>query len=141
MPTTPVSTKCRELGCKNPKTYRSAFCQQHGGAAPEQVKENAKLYNQAAWKRIRARQLSQHPLCARCLSMGKVASAEHVDHVFPHRRDSAKFIMNLFQSLCASCHTEKGQDEMKGKYLHYLPTGVVEYTDDDYVRMMDMHYR
>lgn len=141
MPSTPITTKCRELGCKNQKTGRSAFCVQHGGGATDKIKQNAKLYNQAVWQKIRARQLSQHPLCARCMANGRVTAAEHVDHVFPHRRDPSKFVLNLFQSLCHSCHTEKGQDERQGRYLHYLPTGIVEYTDDDYVRMMGMAYK
>lgn len=136
MPTVPTNFKCRELQCTNPKTNRSAFCSIHGGAQTEKGKANQKLYSQAAWKSIRARQLSRDPLCARCLHDGRVTSGAHVDHVFPHRRDAAKFKVNLFQTLCAACHTLKTQDENEGRYLHYTRTGVVEYTDGDYFRIM-----
>jgi 5-methylcytosine-specific restriction protein A len=141
MPTVPSSTKCRELGCPNPKTYRSAFCSAHGGARTETQKANGKLYNQKAWEKIRARQLSTNPLCARCLLEGKITSAQHVDHVFPHRRDAVKFKLNLFQSLCAACHTLKGQDELKGIYNHYKADKVDVYTDDDYVRLVGISYK
>jgi hypothetical protein len=140
MPYAPLNTKCRELGCPNPKTTRSAFCSQHGGGMTEKGKANAKLYNQRVWEKIRTAQLSRQPLCARCQSENKITAAIHVDHVFPHRRDPNKFRMNLFQSLCPACHTLKTQDEAQGRYLHYTAHGVVEYCDDDYVRMMGMTY-
>ena len=140
MPTVPSSTKCRELGCQNPKTYRSAFCVAHGGARTEKQKANGKLYNQSVWEKIRIAQLSKQPLCARCQNEGKITQAQHVDHVFPHRRDPTKFKVNLFQSLCAACHTLKTQDESQGKYIHYTVHGAVEYTDDDYVRLSGISY-
>lgn len=140
MPYAPLNTKCRELGCQNPKTNRSAFCSNHGGGMTEKGKANAKLYSQRAWAKMRIAQLSRQPLCARCQSENKVTAAEHVDHVFPHRRDPVKFKVNLLQSLCAACHTLKTQDESKGKYLHYTPHGINEYTDDDYVRLIGMTY-
>lgn len=139
MPYAPLNTKCRELGCNNDKTSRSAFCSEHGGGITEKSKANGKLYNQQAWQKIRTRQLSIQPLCARCLHDGKVTAGAHVDHVFPHRRDSHKFKVNLFQTLCAACHTLKTQDEGKGKYLHYTSQGIVEYTDGDYFRMTGGH--
>lgn len=132
MPYTPKNTKCRELGCKNNKTYRSAFCINHGGEITEKGKENSKLYSTAFWKKRRKIQLSKKPLCAACLINGRVIPAEHIDHVFPHRQDDSKFRNNLFQSLCASCHTLKTQDENKGIYSYYSPNGIIKYTDADY---------
>lgn len=132
MPSTPISLKCRELGCKNNKTSRSTFCSDHGGAVTEKGKENSKLYSTGFWKKQRMIQLSKNPLCASCLLNGRVISAEHIDHVFPHRQDGVKFRNNLFQSLCASCHTLKTQQENNGKYLFYSSNGIVEYTDADY---------
>ena len=136
MPTAPLNTKCRELGCHNPKTPRSTFCDQHGGGYSETTKANGKLYNQRAWAQIRARELSKHPLCAACLLNGRVVSGEHIDHVFPHRREEAKFHRNIFQTLCASCHSLKTNDERKGIYKHYTQAGIVEYTGDDYWRVI-----
>jgi 5-methylcytosine-specific restriction protein A len=132
MPTVPTNTKCRELGCPNQKTYRSTFCADHGGGITEKGKENSKLYSTAYWKKQRASQLSKNPLCASCLLDGKVVSAEHIDHVFPHRQDGVKFKNNIFQSLCASCHTNKTLEENIGVYLHYTSNGVIKYTDADY---------
>jgi 5-methylcytosine-specific restriction protein A len=132
MPIAPLNTKCRELGCHSLKTGRSTFCSQHGGGMTEKGKENNKLYNTAYWKKQRISQLSKKPLCAACLLDGKVVQAEHIDHVFPHRQDMSKFRLNLFQSLCASHHTLKTQDENKGIYLHYTDTGIKTYTDADY---------
>lgn len=98
-------------------------------------KANSKLYGQKAWANIRTRQLSKQPLCAKCQSEGKVTAATTVDHVFPHRRDTDAFKVNLFQSLCTSCHTLKTQDENAGRYLHYTAHGIIEYTADDYIRI------
>ena len=136
MPTAPLNAKCRELGCPNPKTGRSTFCEQHGGAMTEQMRANSRLYSQRVWAQIRAGQLSKQPLCAACLLEGRVVAAEHVDHVFPHQREESKFRRNLFQSLCAACHTMKTNDERKGIYKHYTSTGVVEYSGDDYWRVV-----
>lgn len=140
MPYAPLNTECKQYGCRNPKTSRSAYCAEHGGGVTETGKANSKLYNQQAWEKIRARQLSTHPLCAKCQHEGKITAAQHVDHVFPHRRDAAKFRVNLFQSLCAACHTIKGQDERKGQYHHYTAHGVRTYSDDDYIKLSGMTF-
>jgi len=135
MPTIPKYNKCRELGCNNPKTYRSTFCSKHGGGLTQRNKENNKLYNSNFWKKLRIAQLSKEPLCASCLTQGRVVQAEHIDHVFPHRQDEKKFRYNIFQSLCAICHTYKTQEEDKGIYTHYTHDGIKTYTDADYVGM------
>jgi 5-methylcytosine-specific restriction protein A len=132
MPYAPLNEKCRELGCKNPKTSRSTFCVEHGGGITEKGKANDKLYSTAFWKKQRQIQLSKKPLCASCLLNGRVVQAVHIDHVFPHRQDNDKFKNNLFQSLCAPCHSLKTQEENKGNYLYYSPNGILTYTDNDY---------
>ena len=109
MPSTPINNKCRELGCKNLKTTRSAFCIDHGGAKTEKDKENSKLYATTYWKKQRIAQLSKEPLCAACLLEGRVVPAVAIDHIFPHRQDANKFKNNLFQSLCTPHHTLKTQ--------------------------------
>lgn len=136
MPTAPLNTKCRELGCSNPKTSRSTFCNLHGGGVTEKGKENSKLYSQAYWKKQRQAQLSKSPLCVSCLINGKVIQAEHIDHVFPHRQNADRFRRNIFQSLCPACHTLKTQMENRGIYLYFAKTGVISYTDVDYDRVM-----
>jgi 5-methylcytosine-specific restriction protein A len=132
MPTAPLNTKCRELGCQNLKTSRSTFCSLHGGGVTEKGKENNKLYQSSFWKHQRKIQLSKNPLCAACLLEGRVVQAEHIDHVFPHRQDAIKFRVNVFQSLCAPHHTLKTQEENKGSYTHYTHEGIVVYNDNDY---------
>ena len=136
MPTVPSNSKCRELGCPNPKTYRSCFCIEHGGGKTEKGKANAALYSSKTWQHMRTAQLSRQPLCARCLLEGRVVQGVHVDHVIPHRQDPTRFKVAVLQTLCASCHTIKTQEEAKGVYLHYTPTGVEEYTDADYNRLI-----
>lgn len=136
MPYAPHNTVCREFGCQNTKAYKSAYCTSHGGGASKTKRANSKLYNQVAWAKIRERQLSKHPLCARCQSMGKITAGQHIDHLFPHRRDGGKFVKNIFQTLCAECHTQKTKDERKGLYNHYTPHGVKIYTDLDYNAML-----
>lgn len=135
MPTAPLNSKCRELGCQNPKTSRSTFCVEHGGGITEKGKANSKLYGQSYWRKQREVQLSKDPLCAACLIDGKVVQAEHIDHVFPHRQDASKFRLNLFQSLCAYHHTMKTQFENRGVYLYYAKHGVVTYNEADYSRL------
>jgi 5-methylcytosine-specific restriction protein A len=127
MPTVPKSNKCRELGCDNPQTHRSCFCAQHGGGTTDKGKKNSKLYSSKAWLNARQAQLSKEPLCARCLHEGRITQGEHIDHVIPHRQDYTKFHVALLQTLCASCHTLKTQEESKGVYLHYTPNGIKEY--------------
>lgn len=132
MPYTPVNNKCRELGCNNLKTSRSAFCNVHGGEKTQKDKDNSKLYSTAYWKKQRVAQLSKAPLCAACLLEGRVVPATAIDHIFPHRQDAHKFKNNLFQSLCVPHHTLKTQEENEGKYLFYSPNGLITYTDADY---------
>lgn len=137
MPTAPLNTECKQYQCRNPKTARSAYCVEHGGGMTDKGKANSKLYGQAEWQKIRARQLSKYPLCARCKHEGKVTAAVAVDHVFPHKRDADAFKVNLWQSLCISCHTRKTQEENKGRYIHYTDRGAIEYTADDYIRICE----
>lgn len=141
MPTAPLNSKCRELGCPNPKTGRSTFCEHHGGGYSDKTVENRKFYNQPAWQSIRKAQLSRQPLCAACLLNGRVVPGEHIDHVFPHRREQSKFVRNLFQTLCSSCHSLKTNAERQGIYQHFTATGIVEYTADDYARLVGMEYK
>ena len=135
MPTVPTNKKCRELGCKNDRTYISTSCVEHGGGINAKAKKNNKLYGNKFWEKQRMVVLSKEPLCASCLSEGRVNQAYHVDHVFPHRQDPVKFKINLFQSLCVSCHTLKTQQESQGTYLYWTKHGLVTYTEGDYKRI------
>ncbi len=66
-----------------------------------------------AWKRRRARHLSEYPLCAYCLREGRATVATVCDHIVPHRGDRALFDGPI-QSLCASCHSSvKAKEESR----------------------------
>lgn len=62
-------------------------------------------YSTARWKRRRARQLQEFPLCAACLTEGIPEPATVADHVTPHQGDPNLFWFGELQSLCASCHS------------------------------------
>ena len=136
MPYAPFNHVCRELGCKNPRSKLNSFCTEHGGLDHmNHGKDNA--YSDPAWRVIRRKQLSLQPLCQGCLTQGHVASAVHVDHVFPWRHiGQDAFLNNIFQSLCHEHHSYKTGKERKGTFIHYTPEGEKELTKADYPYMM-----
>jgi 5-methylcytosine-specific restriction endonuclease McrA len=76
--------------------------------------------------------LSQHPICASCLCNGIITQTESIDHVFAHRQNRNKFLINLFQGLCNPCHTQKTKLESQGIYRHFIKDGPVDYSEHDY---------
>jgi len=66
-----------------------------------------RLHDKAAWHRRARRQLQYEPLCAMCLSEGKIVAARIADHVEPHHNDPIKFWNGKLQSLCANCHESR----------------------------------
>lgn len=132
MPSVPTSKKCNFLGCPETKIFGTNFCEKHGATRSEKYKQNQKLYNSKGWKSIRAAMLSKHALCASCFSRGIIQPTEHLDHVIPHHQDTDRFLVNLFQGLCAACHTQKTTLEKKGIYRHYTPDGAIDYKESDY---------
>ncbi|MAZ17899.1 MAG: HNH endonuclease [Ahrensia sp.] len=73
------------------------------------------LYKTAQWQRIRERQLSEQPLCERCLAMEIVEPATVVHHKVPHKGDRDIFFRGPFESLCKPHHDSHGQLEDHGK--------------------------
>ena len=139
MPSIPTSTKCASLGCREQRSRFNSFCIEHGGKDRYPIKvtearaaHNA-MYQTGYWYSIRKHQLSTHPICASCIEKGRVTPAHHVDHVFPWVSigDSA-FFNNIFQSLCASCHSEKTWYEQRGIIKHY---GHNDLRLEDYARV------
>jgi 5-methylcytosine-specific restriction protein A len=144
MPTIPTNTLCAELGCQNPKSKKNRFCLDHGGRDTWNSKHNKSEKRQDAhdkytsyqWRILRTVQLSRYPLCASCLLDGRVIPAQHVDHVFPWQQISEQaFSANIFQSLCASCHSSKTHLEQQGIYRCYHPTQH-DYSINDYARVI-----
>ena len=136
MPSVPTNKKCVFLGCQGQKIFASNFCAEHATKKSAKYKANEKLYNSKAWKDTRTAMKSKFPLCGACLIEGKVTSTEHIDHVIPHRRDSDRFLVNLFQGLCGPCHTQKTLLESKGIYRHYTNEGIIDYKDSDYQHLI-----
>ena len=129
MPSIPKYTKCAHLGCKNTKTRLSSFCVEHGGRDgytgnkynnTKERQDFNSMYATKQWKVFRQVELSKNPLCAGCLSEGKVIAANHLDHVFPWAKiGKHAFYHNIFQSLCQSCHSSKTSLEQKGIFRQY----------------------
>ena len=146
MPTVPTSTKCKELGCTNPKATLSSSCTAHGGrdtydhqahnSSPAR-KAFTTHYLTRQWRSLRNIQLSRHPLCAACISRHVVAPAKHVDHIFPWAQiGEHAFMFNIYQSLCAGCHTSKTLLERRGIFRRYTGDGHIDYGIGDYSRIV-----
>lgn len=73
------------------------------------------LYSTARWERLRIYQLTNQPLCERCLAAGIVTEATVVHHVVAHKGDLVVFWSGPFECLCAPCHNSQGQLEDHGK--------------------------
>lgn len=71
-----------------------------------------KLYKTARWRKLRAQQLSAHPLCNWHLKRGRVVKASTVHHVEAHKGDTERFYdpRNL-ESLCDECHNRDAQQQ------------------------------
>ena len=73
------------------------------------------LYKTARWQRRRDRQLSEQPLCERCLLAEVIEPATVAHHVVPHKGDVTLFFEGELESLCKSHHDSHGQLEDHGK--------------------------
>ena len=67
-----------------------------------------------AWKRVRAWFIRLHPLCAHCLTKGRVTPVADVDHIVPIAQGGARLDADNLQSLCRPCHRRKTEQD-KGK--------------------------
>lgn len=73
------------------------------------------MYDTARWRRRRAAQLQEFPLCRMCSDLGRVVPATVADHIIPHRGDSDLFWTGALQSLCDSHHSSaKQREEVRG---------------------------
>jgi 5-methylcytosine-specific restriction protein A len=60
----------------------------------------------AAWKRLRLVVLDEHPLCARCQTMGRVTVATEVHHkVKVRNRPDLRLDRSVLECLCKPCHS------------------------------------
>lgn len=72
------------------------------------------VYNTARWKRVRALQLRERPLCEYC-PLGKQAIATEVDHYIAIEDGGAVYDHSNLRSSCKSCHSQK---TARGERLH-----------------------
>lgn len=67
------------------------------------------------WQRERLIFLQLHPLCIMCEQQGRVTVATVVDHIIPHKGDTAlMWDWNNWQPLCATHHNRDKQSADKG---------------------------
>ena len=107
MPTKP-KRPCSYPGC--PNLTNGQYCADHTTIARRQYDkyERAADVNRKygrAWKRIRDRHISQHPLCEECIKVGKMTPAAEVHHKTPISQGGTHARENLM-SLCRSCHNK-----------------------------------
>jgi len=107
MPSRPKKP-CGFPGCPNLTDGR--FCPQHEKVERDRYNKYErspdinKKYGRA-WKRIRDRYASEHPLCEMCLAEGRYTPTEEVHHKLPLSQGGTHSRDNLM-ALCQSCHTK-----------------------------------
>ena len=107
MPSKP-NRPCSYPGC--PNRTDGQYCEGHVAVARRQYNKYErsadinKKYGRA-WKRIRDRHISQHPLCEVCKENGRFVPAEEFHHKKPISQGGTHARDNLM-SLCRSCHTK-----------------------------------
>jgi 5-methylcytosine-specific restriction protein A len=67
------------------------------------------------WDIAAKRYRSLNPICVMCLKKGKIAQADVVDHITPHKGDQELMWSQAnWQSLCYPCHNSDKQRIDKG---------------------------
>ena len=116
MPTHPKHA-CGARGCPALVARGVARCEEHQAkhrrvVESERGSASERGYDRR-WAAARVRFLREHPLCATCLSAGRVTAGRVVDHVVPHRGDPRLFWdESNWQTLCDytspfNCHGKK----------------------------------
>lgn len=99
---------CRYGGCPRLTDSRSGYCAEH---EKKQVQHYDKYLRQehnqrygSKWRKLRARFLSENPLCEQCRLNGKYTIATEVHHIKPLSDGGTNEVQNLMP-LCKSCHS------------------------------------
>lgn len=88
-------------------TYPRKFDDRRGSSA-------ARGYDHR-WRKYRESFLRKNPLCRMHAKLGQLVAATVVDHIEPHRGDSAKFWDKAnHQPLCENCHNSHKQRLERG---------------------------
>ena len=109
MPMKPMKP-CRHPGC--PMLTAETFCEFHARLhAKDRPSANDRGYDHY-WQKVSKRYLKANPLCKQCQCESRLAQAEVVDHIIPHRGDRQLFWdESNWQSLCKRCHDRKTRTE------------------------------
>lgn len=126
----PLLCLCKFPGCRKPVPRGESYCALHRAkgeereakAKAERMKRRAEAMGSASergygyrWRKLRARFLADHPLCAECLKTGRAVPATDVDHIVPHRGNpDLMWDEGNLQALCHSCHSRKTASEDGG---------------------------
>lgn len=128
-------TPCREQRCPNLVDSKVGFCKdhiraheaamarksrsrhrtynKHRSTTPEEA-ELQRFYRTGAWRRVRNDYITRSPLCEHCAQGGRVMVGTIVDHIAERRDGGDSFDQKNMQTLCASCHQLKTNQE-RGK--------------------------
>lgn len=95
---------------------RCRICgKKHSGHCSNDVpaRQSDGFYRSPIWRRIRANQLKQEPLCRECNKKGLLTPGNEVDHIHPISRGGSMTDPDNLQTLCKSCHSRKTATEMR----------------------------
>lgn len=98
---------CKHQGC--PNLTDGLYCEQHKQTENRRYNKYQrdpainKRYG-AAWKRIRKRYITLHPLCEECQRQHRYTPATEVHHILPLSEGGTHDERNLM-SLCHACHS------------------------------------
>lgn len=115
MPIKPL-TSCRHIGC--PELVSNGYCDKHKRDTRNYDKYRGSAtergYN-TRWQKSRIIFLRNNPLCVKCMSDGKLTTANVADHIKPHKGDyDLMWDVNNWQALCKQCHDTKTATEDGG---------------------------
>lgn len=102
---------CAHAGCAALVFDGGGWCEKHRRAAWSQKRETpVKRVTGRRLQRMRAELFRDKPLCAKCLSLGRITPATERDHIVPLCEGGTDDRSNI-QALCADCHEAKTQSE------------------------------
>ena len=107
MPRKPLKG-CKYPGCPKLIEVGETYCPEHKKIVDSQYdksfrnKKHIEKYG-TQWRKIRNRYASKHPLCERCLSLGRYTPMSEVHHILPIKMGGTNDEKNLM-SVCHSCH-------------------------------------
>ena len=99
---------CGHPGCPRLAAPGGQYCEEHKKTERdrynryERAPDINKKYGRA-WRQIRKRYATAHPLCEMCLKEGRLTPVEEVHHIIPLADGGTNEESNLM-SLCRSCH-------------------------------------